>query len=151
MSSRDSRPPSTVSLGFGMASPGAPKAGPSDQPAAPLRRPHVMVVDEDPEVRRSIGSRLGSIDYQVTALETAQEALDSSVRERPHLVITELKLRSINGFELLKELKSRWPDMTVIILTAYGTIPDAVRATQAGAFGFLVKPLERDEIGRAHV
>jgi two-component system response regulator GlrR len=146
MSSRDSRPASTVSLGFGMASPGAPKADPNEQPAAPLRRPHVMVVDEDPEVRRSISSRLGSIDYQVTTLQCAQEALDSSVRERPHLVISELKLRSINGFELLKELKSRWPDMTVIILTAYGTIPDAVRATQAGAFGFLIKPLERDEL-----
>ena len=145
MSSRDSRPASTVSLGFGLASPGAPKAGP-EQPAAPHRRPHVMVVDEDPDVRRSISSRLGSIDYQVTALQSAQEALDSSVRERPHLVITELKLRIIDGFELLKELKSRWPDMTVIILTAYGTIPDAVRATQAGAFGFLIKPLERDEL-----
>ena len=146
MSSRDSRPPSTVSLGFGMASPGVPKAASNEPPAAALRRPHVMVVDEDPEVRRTISSRLGSIDYQVTALESAQEALDSSVRERPHLVITELKLRSMNGLELLKELKSRWPDMTVIILTAYGTIPDAVRATQAGAFGFLIKPLERDEL-----
>jgi two-component system response regulator GlrR len=146
MSSRDSRHPSTVSLGFGIASPGAPKAGADEQAAAPLRRPHVMVVDEDPHVRRSISSRLGSIDYQVTALESAQEALDASVRSRPHLVITELKLGSLDGLGLLKELKSRWPDMTVIILTAYGTIPDAVRATQAGAFGFLVKPLERDEL-----
>ena len=147
MSSRDSRHPATVSLGFGIASPKAPKAGPDEPRAAPPRRPHIMVVDEDPEIRRSIGSRLGSIDYQVTAMENAQEALDSkAVRERPHLVITELRLRSFDGFELLKELKSRWPDMTVIILTAFGTIPDAVRATQAGAFGFLVKPLERDEL-----
>lgn len=146
MSSRDSRHPVTVSLGFGIASPGAPKAACDEHPVAPLRRPHVMVVDEDAEVRRSISSRLGSIDYQVTALESAQAALDTSVRSRPHLVITELKLKSLDGFELLKELKSRWPDMTVIILTAYGTIPDAVRATQAGAFGFLVKPLERDEL-----
>jgi two-component system response regulator GlrR len=46
----------------------------------------------------------------------------------------------------LKELKSRWPEISVIILTAHGTIPDAVKATQAGAFGFLVKPVERDEL-----
>jgi two-component system response regulator GlrR len=55
-------------------------------------------------------------------------------------------MKSMDGLTLLKELKSRWPDMTVIILTAHGTIPDAVRATQAGAFGFLVKPVERDEL-----
>jgi two-component system response regulator GlrR len=147
MSSRDTRKHATQSLGFGLApSAKPPKPRTDKSPNAAPRRPHVMLVDDDPEVRRVLSSRLGGADYEVTALETAQEALDASVRSRPHLVITEMKMKSMDGLVLLRELKSRWPDMTVIILTAHGTIPDAVRATQAGAFGFLVKPVERDEL-----
>jgi two-component system response regulator GlrR len=52
----------------------------------------------------------------------------------------------MDGVAFLKELKSRWPEISVIILTAHGSIPDAVKATQAGAFGFLVKPVEKEEL-----
>jgi two-component system response regulator GlrR len=139
--------PATVSLGFGLAPQvKAKKSRSGDTIEQPGRKPHVMVVDQDAESRRMLASRLSVANYLVTAVDSAQEALDASVRTRPHLVITELKLQPIDGFALLKELKSRWPEMTVIILTAHGTIPDAVRATQAGAFGFLVKPIERDEL-----
>jgi two-component system response regulator GlrR len=68
------------------------------------------------------------------------------VRSRPNLVITDWRLKDMDGFTLLKELKGRWPDLTVIILTAHGTISEAVQATQHGAFGFLVKPVEKLEL-----
>jgi two-component system response regulator GlrR len=68
------------------------------------------------------------------------------MRLRPNLVITELRMEQMNGLGLLKELKSRWPELSVIILTAYGTIPEAVQATQCGAFGFLVKPVDKSEL-----
>lgn len=52
----------------------------------------------------------------------------------------------MDGIGLLKELQSRWPGLRVIILTAHGTIPDAVHATQSGAFGFLTKPVDKQEL-----
>jgi two-component system response regulator GlrR len=61
-------------------------------------------------------------------------------------VVTDLRLEDMGGIAFLKELKSRWPHLSVIVLTAHGTIPEAVEATQCGAFGYLVKPIEREEL-----
>jgi two-component system response regulator GlrR len=144
----EGRHPATVSLGFGIApKPKTPRQRSSDEPPAPAAlKARVMVVDDDAAVRRMLESRLHA-KYQVTCAESPSEALDACVRSRPHLVISELRmLGPMDGLGLLKELKSRWPDMSVIILTAHGTIPDAVKATQGGAFGFLVKPVEREEL-----
>lgn len=139
--------PATVSLGFGL-SPGSkvPKTNEQESLPTSVQKPRIVVADSDPEMRRVLQSRLTAAQYSVSCVESAQEALDAGVRCRPHLVITELKLEPMDGLALLKELKSRWPEITVIILTAHGTIPDAVRATQAGAFGFLVKPVDREEL-----
>jgi len=65
------------------------------------------------------------------------QALAAASRFRPDLVITDLRMDQMDGIGLLKELQNRWPGLKVIILTAHGTIPDAVQATQMGAFGFL--------------
>jgi two-component system response regulator GlrR len=90
-------------------------------------------------------SRLGT-RYDIEAVDHAEAALDSCIRSRPNLVITDLHLASMDGLALLKELKSRWPAVAVIIVTACGTISEAVRATQSGAFGFLVKPVDKAEL-----
>ena len=106
----------------------------------------ILVVDEDPALRRLMTVRLGAANYQVEAADSARAALNACVRWRPHLVITALRMAPMDGLGLLSEVKNRWPDIGVIILTAYGTIPDAVAATQHGAFGFLVKPIEKSEL-----
>ena len=67
-------------------------------------------------------------------------------RFRPDLVITDLRMDKMDGIGLLKELQSRAPGLRVLIITAHGTIPDAVAATQSGAFGFLTKPIDKDEL-----
>ena len=141
------RHPATVSLGFGIGpKPKTPRQRSGDKPPAPpALKARVMVVDDDAGMRRMLETRLQA-NYLVTCAENASEALDSCVRLRPHLVVSELRMAPMDGLELLRELKSRWPDITVIILTAHGTIPDAVKATQAGAFGFLVKPVEKAEL-----
>jgi two-component system response regulator GlrR len=141
------RHPATVSLGFGITTkPKTAKPRSTDKPPpVPAQKPRVLIVDDDADTRRMLEGRLRA-GYLVTAVENADEALEACVLSRPHLVITELRIKPMDGLGLLKELKSRWPDITVIILTAHGTIPDAVKATQAGAFGFLVKPVERDEL-----
>jgi two-component system response regulator GlrR len=91
-------------------------------------------------------SRLGGADYAVETADGAHPALDACVRSRPNLVITDLQMKDMEGLAFLKELKSRWPQMTVIVLTAHGTIPEAVQATQYGAFGYLVKPVGKEEL-----
>ncbi len=90
--------------------------------------------------------RLRAENYEVEAVESAAAALASCVRFRPDLVITDLRMDQMDGIGLLKELQSRWPGLKVIILTAHGTIPDAVHATQSGAFGFLTKPVDKQEL-----
>jgi len=90
-------------------------------------------------------SRLGRANYAVETADGAHPALDACVRSRPNLVITDLRMKDMEGLAFLKELKSRWPQMTVIVLTAHGTIPEAVQATQYGAFGYLVKPVGKEE------
>ena len=144
---QSSRPPATVSLGFGIINKPKPSRQKSDDkpPSNPTLKARVLVVDPDAGNRRSLDNRLQD-GYQVSCVENTTEALDSCVRSRPHLVITELRVQPIDGVAFLKELKSRWPEISVIILTAHGSIPDAVKATQAGAFGFLVKPVEKDEL-----
>ncbi len=144
---KDRSPPSTFSLGFGIANKTNKKSSKSgDEDPPEERKPRVVVVDHDPESRRSMQARLSMAHYAVEVIETAQAALDSCVRSRPNLLITDLHLVDMDGLALLKELKSRWPALVVIILTAHGTIAQAVEATQRGAFGFLVKPVEKAEL-----
>jgi two-component system response regulator GlrR len=135
---------SSASLGFGIA---REVLESSDRRGRTLsaRKPKILIVDPDPELRRLMEARLGTSDYEVQTVDSAQAALDAGVRSRPNLVITDLRLQDMDGIVFLKELKSRWPLLSVIVLTAHGTIPEAVQATQCGAFGYLVKPIEREE------
>lgn len=144
---KDRPPPSTASLGFGILPKHKSTSADKDEvPQEKERKPRIMVVDGDAESRRHLSTRLTLANYQVDAVADAAAALDSCVRSRPNVVITDLRLEGLDGLALLKELKCRWPAMTVIIVTAHGTIPDAVQATQWGAFGFLVKPVEKAEL-----
>jgi len=110
------------------------------------RRAKILAVDDDPGLLRLLTIRLRSEDYEVEAVQSAAEALAATVRFRPDLVITDLRMDQMDGIGLLKELHARWPGLKVILLTAHGTIPDAVRATQSGAFSFLTKPVEKQEL-----
>jgi two-component system, NtrC family, response regulator GlrR len=131
---------STTPLGFG--------AQPSTRENASLqkRRARILVVDDDPGLLRLLTIRLRAENYEVEAVESAAAALAACTRFRPDLVITDLRMDQMDGIGLLKELQSRWPGLKVIILTAHGTIPDAVHATQSGAFGFLTKPVDKQDL-----
>jgi two-component system, NtrC family, response regulator GlrR len=110
------------------------------------RKAKILVVDDDPGLLRLLTIRLRAENYDVEAVESAAAALNAAGRFRPDLVITDLRMDQMDGMGLLKELQSRWPGLKVIILTAHGTIPDAVHATQSGAFGFLTKPIDKQEL-----
>jgi two-component system response regulator GlrR len=110
------------------------------------RKGRILVVDDDPGLLRLLTIRLRAESYDVEAVESAALALAAASRFRPDLVITDLRMDQMDGIGLLKELQNRWPGLKVIILTAHGTIPDAVQATQMGAFGFLTKPVDKQEL-----
>ena len=106
----------------------------------------ILLVDDDPGLLRLLSIRLRAELYDVEAVESAHKALAVLNRFRPDLVITDLRMDEMDGIGLLKELQSLSPGLRVLIITAHGTIPDAVSATQGGAFGFLTKPIDKDEL-----
>ena len=106
----------------------------------------ILLVDDDPGLLRLLSIRLRAEGYEVEAVESAHDALASLNRFTPDLVITDLRMDKMDGIGLLKELQTRSPGLRVVIVTAHGTIPDAVVATQSGAFGFLTKPIDKEEL-----
>jgi two-component system response regulator GlrR len=113
----------------------------------PTRRaPRILVVDDDPGLLRLLTIRLRSQNYVVEPVDGPAKALAAVSRFRPDLVVTDLRMAEMDGIALLRELQRRWPSLNVILLTAHGTIPDAVKATQSGAFAFLTKPVEKDQL-----
>src|SRR6478609_12049789 len=115
-------------------------------PHTTKRKARIMVVDDDPGLLRLLTIRLRAENYEVEPMENGVQALAAAGRFRPDLVISDLRMDQLDGIGLLKELQTRWPGLKVILLTAHGTIPDAVQATQMGAFGFLTKPVDKQEL-----
>ena len=112
----------------------------------PQREGKILLVDDDPGLLRLLSIRLRAEGYEVEAVESAHKALGTLRQFTPDLVITDLRMDKMDGIGLLKELQTRSPGLRVVIITAHGTIPDAVTATQHGAFGFLTKPIDKDEL-----
>ncbi len=103
---------------------------------------YVLLVEDDPSLRRLLSLRLESEGYRVRSCASAEHALAVADQEMPALVITDVRMQGMDGLALQQRLYTRWPGLPVVIITAHGTIPDAVAATQAGAFGFLTKPID---------
>ncbi|MEB6539515.1 two-component system response regulator GlrR [Serratia plymuthica] len=107
------------------------------------------MVDDDPSLLKLLGMRLTSEGFHVTTAESGQEALRLLGREQIDLVISDLRMDEMDGMALFAEIQKHQPGMPVIILTAHGSIPDAVAATQQGVFSFLTKPVDRDALYKA--
>ena len=106
----------------------------------------VLLVDDDPDLLRLIGLRLTSAGYRVRTADSGETALAAIAVARPATVISDLRMPGIDGLQLFESIHRQHPEMPVIILTAHGTIPDAVAATQRGVFGFLTKPFDSQEL-----
>lgn len=114
------------------------------------RKPaNLLLVDDDPSLLKLLGMRLSSEGFRVTTAESGHDALRVLGREQIDLVISDLRMDEMDGMALFAEIQKRQPGMPVIILTAHGSIPDAVAATQQGVFGFLTKPVDRDALYKA--
>ena len=106
----------------------------------------ILVTDDDPDIREVLKDRLESLGYRVLAAATAQEGLDLIEAQNPHLALLDVEMPDMNGIDMLRELRRREHDTTVIMITAYGTMERAVRAMKEGAYDFIQKPFEPDHI-----
>ena len=106
----------------------------------------VLVVDDDPDLRMLLALRLKSAGYATLTAESGSDALAQIERQPPSLVITDLQMAGMDGFALFEAIRASYPGLPVIILTAHGTIPDAVAATRRGVFGFVTKPFEPQQL-----
>jgi two-component system response regulator GlrR len=106
----------------------------------------VLVVDDDADLLRLLGMRLQSAGYKPVSANSGEEALARLAVSRPRAVITDLRMPGMDGMALFERIHSADPSLPVIILTAHGTIPDAVSAAQSGVFGYLTKPFEAPEL-----
>lgn len=103
---------------------------------------HILLVDDDPDLLRLLTIRLKAGNYRVTAVGSAEAALARLAVELPALVITDVQLPGRDGLALFDEIRRQHSALPVILLTAHGTIPDAVDATARGAFAYLTKPFD---------
>lgn len=107
---------------------------------------HVLVVDDDPSLLRLISIRLSAAGYRVHAAEHAKKALSILESQGVQLVISDLCMEGMDGMALFEKIRAANPHLPVIIMTAHGTIPDAIHATKQGVFSFLTKPFESQEL-----
>ena len=106
----------------------------------------ILLVDDDPDLLKLISLRLTSAGYRIRTAESGETALAAIAVQRPAAVVTDLRMPGIDGLQLFDAIHRQHPALPVLILTAHGTIPDAVAATQRGVFGFLTKPFDSQEL-----
>ncbi len=102
----------------------------------------ILLVDDDPDILKLVSLRLSAAGYAVQAVDSGERALAALAASRPDLIITDLKMGGMDGLSLFDEIRKHAPTLPVIILTAHGTIPDAVAATRRGVFSFQAKPFD---------
>src|SRR3990170_6409711 len=106
----------------------------------------ILVVDDKQMMRDSVATTLQRAGFQVIAAADGATAIKMVGRHRPSAVITDLKMPEMDGLELLTKLKHADEQLPVVIMTAYGTVDAAVNAMKDGAFDFIQKPFEGDEL-----
>ena len=106
----------------------------------------VMVVDDKQIMRDSVGATLQRAGFTVVSAQDGESALQMMTRHRPAAIVTDLKMPNMTGIELLARVRATDDQLPVILMTAYGTIDTAVHAMKDGAFDFVQKPFEGDQL-----
>ncbi|MEM5549779.1 sigma 54-interacting transcriptional regulator [Pseudoalteromonas neustonica] len=106
----------------------------------------ILLVDDDTSLLKLLAIRIESKGYQVTTCESGMAALQLLKNNVFDAVVTDLRMDEMDGMALHRQLQSRYPALPVIMMTAHGSIPDAVEATKQGIFAFLTKPVDKDEL-----
>ena len=107
---------------------------------------NILVIDDDSSLRRVLEYNLQEVGYRVAAAVSGEEGLRLFDEFSPSLVITDMKMPGMDGMQVLKAVKERAPETPVIMITAFGTVDVAVEAMKAGAYDYITKPFNRDEL-----
>jgi len=108
--------------------------------------PHVLIVDDELNIRRVLAAMLAREGYEVTTAADGEQALAVLQKTPVHVVVTDLVMPRLGGMELLGRVAADFPDVPVIVITAHGTVDSAVQALKAGAFDYITKPFEQEEL-----
>ncbi|MDP6485022.1 MAG: response regulator, partial [Nitrospinota bacterium] len=106
----------------------------------------VLVVDDEDRVRKLLTRLLQEEGCRVQVASSGREALEALEREAYDLVLTDLTMPGMSGMDLLSEIREKWSEMSVILVTAFGTVESAVEAMHKGAFHYITKPFKLDEV-----
>src|SRR6185437_11201582 len=109
-------------------------------------RKQVLIVDDEPNLRKILSAQLSRDGYDVLTAEDGEQGLAQLKEHHIDLVITDLKMPKVDGMTLLRRALVEEPELPVILITAHGTIDTAVEALKAGAFDFVTKPFDKDEV-----
>ncbi|MGH1461514.1 MAG: sigma 54-interacting transcriptional regulator [Neptuniibacter sp.] len=107
--------------------------------------PHILLVDDDASLLKLLSMRLEASGYRISCAQSAEEAL-KLLDDKVDLLLTDLRMEGMDGLALFARAQKQFPQLPVVIITAHGSIPEAVTATQEGVFGFLTKPIDREQL-----
>jgi DNA-binding NtrC family response regulator len=108
--------------------------------------PPLLVVDDEKNMRLSLQTLLGDEGYSVLAVESAEAGLELLAKENVFMVITDARLGGMSGYDFLHKIRHRWPDLPILMITAYATPKLAVEVIKAGAMDYLAKPFAPEEL-----
>ncbi|MBI4343467.1 MAG: sigma-54-dependent Fis family transcriptional regulator [Candidatus Omnitrophica bacterium] len=111
-----------------------------------MERNRILVVDDDPLIRGSLYEMLRGRRYDIEMAADGAEAMEHMRRRAFHLVITDWKMPQVDGISLLSHIRSQYPDVNVVLITGFGSIGSAVEAIQQGAFDYLTKPIQPEDL-----
>lgn len=106
----------------------------------------ILVVDDELIVRKSLGGWLERDGHKVDTASSGEEALKKCENTRYDVLLLDIKMEGLSGLDVLKTVKQSDPDVTVVMITAYGSIPSAIEAMKSGAYEYLLKPFDPDEL-----
>ena len=106
----------------------------------------ILLVDDEEEVTRILAKRLGRRGYECTSAANGQLALDAMHQEAYSVVIMDVKMPVMDGMSALQKIHQHWPETQVILLSGHADMQLAVQAMSEGAFGYLMKPVDLDEL-----
>lgn len=106
----------------------------------------VLLIDDDASLRRVTEYSLQSAGFQVISAADGEQGLASFMMDRPEVVITDIQMPGLSGYEVLQQIKAERPETLVIVITAYSSVEKAVEAMKQGAYDYLAKPFSRDEL-----
>ena len=111
-----------------------------------MSKGRILVVDDEDIVRTSCSRTLSPEGYEVSLAKNGFEGLKMASEERFDLVLTDLKMPDMDGIEVLRIIKEKWPETAVIIVTGYQTVDTAVKAIKLGAYDYIEKPFTPDAL-----